>query len=150
MFGEIAKGRIGDTLLQQYGSNTDIAGLREAAGIFDELSGRSAVPAIRLQSYQKLGRCRRDLGEHRRALAAYEQTLLYARVLKNQGMAFDPKYCYLSVDEALSILEESRFANRRQWGMRIMDSYRKLGLKGAVEDMDKREKEFVERCNMEM
>ena len=142
IFGEVVKGRIGDALLKQYESTSADEALREAAGIFEELSGKSDTPTIRLQSLYKLGYCRQELRDLRGAVAAYEQTLLCARVLKNQGIAFDPEWCGRSYYAALKILRESRFSNRKQIGLRIIDSFRKLGIEGAAEDAAASEKEF--------
>lgn len=150
VFAEVVSGRIGDTLLAQYGSAPNGKLLREAVGIFGKLSRESVVPAIRLQSYWKLGRCLQELRDFRRAVAACEQALLYADGLRKQGIAFDPEWCSRSVYTALSILQTSHFSNRRQQGQRIIDSYRNLELKGADEEMAAVEKEFNERCNMEM
>ncbi len=144
LFGEVAEGRIADTLMSLYGATQRTEDLNAAAESFGRLAEGARFPAVRLQSLFKLGCCREYLGERLKALDAYYQALLFAGVLKKNNIPFEAAWCSRSAYAALRLLMDSGVPGRLQRGSRIIEAYRKLELPGSDAEFEALRKEFTE------
>lgn len=145
VFGESARGRCGDCLLAIYRSTHGEKELKQAVEVFEQLAASAESPAVRLQSFYKLGRALAYRGDRIRALDAYYRNLLYAGTLRQSGIPFDASWCSRSTHAALRLLLDSDVPGRFQRGTRVMNAYRKLALPGADAEFEKLKDEFTER-----
>ena len=145
VFGEVARGRVGDCLLAIYASNQGESELDRAVEVFEKLSAGAEFPTVRLQSLFKLGCALEYRGTRLKALDAYYQTLLYARTLRQRGIPFESSWCSRAAYAALRLLLDSGSPGRFQWGTRVMNAYRQLGLPEGNAEFEALKQEFTER-----
>ncbi len=146
LFGEICRGRRGDSLMNE-GERTGSEGaLTEAAAIFAQLA-ESADPSIWGAAVFKQGRVLELKGDLREALARYKELLYRAAAAAEKGEAFDRLWCSRALYRAVRLDNGRRTVAAARDGLQLIALGRALKLATDAREYSQLEDDLRSRIN---
>lgn len=126
IFGEIASGRIADTLFVLSPDTPKSDQLSGAVALYSRLVKEAVLPEVRLQSAFKLGRCLEQSGKTDDAVQAYEQALYFALEQQQQQLNPDPLWYAPAATAAVRLIVADKLADGEHRAMRIIRQLEEL------------------------